>query len=143
MGSVRITLPDAPVAAVDEQTRSPDCGRSPDRFRRPLAGYGEWRSPAGRRYRASAAALLVRLKQIEVIDESTLAYAFQTFARGWRASEPEPLEGPGEEGRHELPRRFERFCYRALAEGLISLAKAGELLRQPLEKIEHGLRGPA
>lgn len=96
-----------------------------------------------RMYRVSASALLVRLRQIGVIDESTLAYAFQTFARGWRANEPEPLEAPGEEGRHELPRRFERLCYRALAEGLISPGKASELLQAPLETIERGLRGPA
>ncbi len=96
-----------------------------------------------RMYRVSAAALLVRLKQVGVIDESTLAYAFQTFARGWRSSEPEALEGPGEEGKHEIPRRFERLCYWALAEGLISPGKAGELLQQPLAEIEKGLKGPA
>ena len=96
-----------------------------------------------RMYRVSAAALLVRLKQLGVIDGSTLAYAFQTFARGWRFSEPEALEGPGEEGKHEIPRRFERLCYRALAEGLISPGKAGELLQQPLAAIEKGLKGPA
>tara|TARA_R100001530_G_scaffold13727_4_gene12574 strand:- start:1255 stop:2346 length:1092 start_codon:yes stop_codon:yes gene_type:complete len=96
-----------------------------------------------RMYRVSAAALLVRLKQVGVIDQSTLAYAFQTFARGWRSSEPEPLERPGEEGKHEIPRRFERLCYWALAEGLISPGKAGELLQQPLADIEKGLKGPA
>ena len=96
-----------------------------------------------RMYRVSAAALLVRLKQVSVIDESTLAYAFQTFARGWRKSEPEPLEGSGEEGRHEIPRRFERLCYWALAEELIAPSKAAELLQQPLAEIEEGLKGPA
>jgi Zn-dependent peptidase ImmA (M78 family)/DNA-binding XRE family transcriptional regulator len=96
-----------------------------------------------RMYRVSAAALLVRLNRVGVIDESTLSYAFQTFARGWRTAEPEPLEGPGEEGRHELPRRFERLCYRALAEKLIAPGKAGELLRKPPAEIEKGLKGPA
>ena len=96
-----------------------------------------------RMYRVSAAALLVRLKQVGVIDESTLAYAFQTFARGWRSGEPEPLESPGEEGRYEAPRRFERLCFWALAEGLISPGKASELLQQPLTEIELGLKGPA
>ena len=95
-----------------------------------------------RMYRVSAATLLVRFKQIGVIDQSTLAYAFQTFARGWRSSEPEPLEASGKEGLYEAPRRFERLCYRALAEDLISPGKAGELLRQPLDRIEQGLRGP-
>jgi Zn-dependent peptidase ImmA (M78 family)/DNA-binding XRE family transcriptional regulator len=96
-----------------------------------------------RMYRVSAAAFLVRLKQVGIIDESTVAYAFQTYARGWRSNEPEPLEDPKQTGKHELPRRFERLCYRALAEGMISLAKATELLQQPLTKIEQGLKGPA
>lgn len=96
-----------------------------------------------RMYRVSAAALLVRLRQVGVIDESTLAYAFQTFARGWRANEPEPLEAAGEERRHELPRRFERLCYWALAERLISPGKASELLQQPLAQIEKAMKGPA
>ncbi len=96
-----------------------------------------------RMYRVSAAALLVRLSQVGVIDRSTLAYAFQTFARGWRRNEPNPLEGPGQEGKHELPRRFERLCYWALAEKLIGQSKACELLQKPLVDIEHGLMGPA
>lgn len=96
-----------------------------------------------RMYRVSAAAFIVRLKQVGIINESTLSYAFQTFARGWRSSEPEPLEKANELGKHERPRRFERLCYRALAEGMVSLAKATELLQQPLAKIEQGLKGPA
>jgi len=96
-----------------------------------------------RMYRVSAAAFLVRLKQVGIVDESTLAYAFQTFARGWRSGEPEPLEGSSEVGKYERPRRFERLCYRALAERMISLAKATELLQQPLAQIEQGLKGPA
>ena len=96
-----------------------------------------------RMYRVSAAALLMRLRQTGVIDEPTLAYAFQTYARGWRSGEPEPLEHDDQKGRHELPRRFERLCYWALAEGLISRSKAIALLQQPLEEIERGLKGPA
>jgi Zn-dependent peptidase ImmA (M78 family) len=97
-----------------------------------------------RMYRVSAAAFLVRLKQIGVIDDSTLAYAFQTFAKGWRSAEPAPLEEADEQkGTDELPLRFERLCYRALAEKLITPGKAAELLRQPLEAIDRGLKGPA
>jgi Zn-dependent peptidase ImmA (M78 family)/DNA-binding XRE family transcriptional regulator len=95
-----------------------------------------------RMYRISAAALLMRLKQVGVVDDSTVTYAFQTFARTWRSQEPDPLEGANEEGRHEVPRRFERLCYWALAEGLISPGKASELLRQPLPEIAKGLKGP-
>ena len=94
-------------------------------------------------YRVSAVALMMRLQQVGVIDASALAYAFQTFAGSWRSSEPEPLEELGAAGRHELPRRFERLCYWALAEGMISLGKACELLCQPPEQVAHGLKGPA
>ena len=94
-------------------------------------------------YGVSAATLLVRLRQVGVIDQSTLTYAFQTFARGWRKNEPEPLEGRDEQGEREVPQRFERLCYRALAERLIGPGKACELLQQPLAEIERGLRGPA
>lgn len=93
-------------------------------------------------YRVSGAALLMRLRQLGVIDESTLVYAFQTVARGWRTSEPEELEPAGERGTRERARRFERLCYRALAEKLISLSKAAELLRLPIPEVEAGLKGP-
>ena len=95
-----------------------------------------------RLYRVSGAALLVRLRQLDVIAESTLIYAFQSFARGWRSNEPEELESPKVRGRHERARRFERLCYRALAEGLISLAKTAELLQQSALDVETGLKGP-
>lgn len=110
--------------------------------RRKALGYQEM-IQLKRMYRVSAAAFLVRLKQVGIINESTLSYAFQTFARGWRSSEPAPLESQAEIGRCELPRRFERLCYRALAEGMISPGKATELLQQPLATIERGLKGPA
>lgn len=95
-----------------------------------------------RMYRVSGAALLVRLQQLDIISHSSMVYAFQTFARKWRKEEPGPLEPHGEEGLHEVPRRFERLCYWALAEKLISMSKAGELLQQPLAEIKKGLKGP-
>jgi Zn-dependent peptidase ImmA (M78 family)/transcriptional regulator with XRE-family HTH domain len=94
-------------------------------------------------YRVSAAAFLVRLERLGIIDDSTLAYAFQTFARGWRREEPDPLEVPDQQGTRELPRRFERLCYWALAEKLISPSKASELLQRPLTAIENAMKGPA
>lgn len=93
-------------------------------------------------YRVSGMALLMRLRQLDVISESTLVYAFQTIARGWRTQEPEELEELPKRGQRERARRFERLSYRALAEGLISLSKASELLRLPIEDVEAGLRGP-
>jgi Zn-dependent peptidase ImmA (M78 family) len=95
-----------------------------------------------RMYRVSGAALLMRLRQLDVIDQSTLIYAFQSIARGWRTKEPEELESGEERGKRERARRFERLCYRALAEGLISLTKAAELLRVPASEVECGLKGP-
>ena len=46
-------------------------------------------------YRISAAALPVRLEQLAVIGYSTMVHAFQTFARGWRKTEPEPILDEG------------------------------------------------
>ncbi len=95
-----------------------------------------------RLYRVSGAALLVRLKSIGIISESVLVYAFQSIAGGWRTQEPEELENSKDRGQRERPRRFERLCYRALAEELISLPKAAELLRCPVDEVEAGLKGP-
>lgn len=95
-----------------------------------------------RLYRVSGAALLMRLRQLDVINEPTLIYILQTIARGWRTQEPEELEGEKERGQLEQALRFERLCYRALAEGLIPLTKAAELLQLPASEVEAGLRGP-
>ncbi len=93
-------------------------------------------------YRVSGAALLMRLRQVGVIGEPTLIYAFQTIARGWRTQEPEELEPPDIRGQRERALRFDRLCYRTLAEGMISVDKAVELLRLPLSEVELGLKGP-
>lgn len=95
-----------------------------------------------RMYRVSGAALLVRLRQLGIIDEATLTYAFQTVARGWRSQEPNELEPPQQRGSREPALRFERLCYRALAEKVISLGKAAELLRRPVPDVEEELKGP-
>ncbi len=95
-----------------------------------------------RQYRVSAAAFLVRLNRYGIIDDSTLAFAFRTFARGWRVEEPEPIEPVELRGQLEVPQRFERLCYRALAERYISRSKAMELLKVPLNSIERAMRGP-
>ena len=95
-----------------------------------------------RLYRVSGAALLMRLRQLDVISEGILVYIFQTIGRGWRSQEPQELEGAEKRGQHERALRFERLCYRALAEELISLSKAAELLRLPVPEVEAGLKGP-
>ena len=95
-----------------------------------------------RLYRVSGAALLMRLRQLEVISEATLVYAFQTVGRGWRTQEPYELEAAEDRGMRERALRFDRLCYRALAEGLISLGKGAELLRLPVSQVEADLKGP-
>ena len=94
-------------------------------------------------YRIGAAALLARLHQVGIVDRSAFAYASRTRAKSWRLAEPAPLELEGEKGRHEAPNRFERLCYRALAERLIPPGKASELLRRPLKDVEREMEGPA
>jgi Zn-dependent peptidase ImmA (M78 family) len=92
-----------------------------------------------RLYGVAASAILVRLEQIGVISRNHLEYGFRTFARGWRSTEPEPLDANG----GEQPGRFERLVYRALAEDIIVPIKAAELLRRPIAEVEEGLKGPA
>ncbi|MGE3726890.1 MAG: helix-turn-helix domain-containing protein [Candidatus Sericytochromatia bacterium] len=101
-------------------------------------------------YRVSAAALLVRLRDLEIIEESTLSSLFQTKARTWRGREPEPLEPeeqtsePGiRSGLQEMPLRFVRLCYHALAEDLISVTRAAEWLGVSLLELKQALRGQA
>lgn len=95
-----------------------------------------------RLYRVSGAALLVRLRDVEIISKGTLTYAFQSVARSWRTREEEPLESESQRGTKEVPYRFERLCYRALAEELISIQKAAELLRKPVTDVDRDLKGP-
>lgn len=95
-----------------------------------------------RLYRVSGAALLMRLRQIGVISDATLTYAFQTVARTWRAREEHELELEAIRGQLERPLRFTRLCYRALAEDFVSVNKAAELLRVSLPTVEAEMKGP-
>lgn len=93
-----------------------------------------------RMYRVSAAAVLVRLKQLGILSATAVNYAFRTFAKAWRFEEPYPLEA--ELGSQEKAKRFERLCLRALSERYISLSKGLELLRVSLSALEEKLKGP-
>lgn len=93
-----------------------------------------------RHFRVSAISLWVRLYRLQIIGESTYQNAYRTFARTWRKDEPEALES--EPGTLEQPNRFQRLCFRALSEGLISLVKAAELLQMPVDQVVKGWRGP-
>jgi Zn-dependent peptidase ImmA (M78 family)/DNA-binding XRE family transcriptional regulator len=93
-------------------------------------------------YGVAAAVILMRLREIGVLSDATVSYAFQTYARSWRTVEPMPLDPKGDCGKLEQPSRFERSVYWALADRLISLPHAAELLRRPVSQVELDFRGP-
>lgn len=93
-------------------------------------------------YGVSAAAMLMRLGQVGILSKNVIEYAFRSYARTWRADEPEPL-GDGEGfGAFEQPQRFEQMVWRALGEQLISPVRAAQLLCLPLATVEAQIRGP-
>lgn len=92
-------------------------------------------------YGVSAAALIVRLRDLNIIRDGYLTYLFQTIGRNWRTVEPDELEKNGEMARAEDPERFENLVYRALAEQLIAPPKAASLLQRPIQEVESAVRG--
>ena len=103
--------------------------------RRQAFGFGEL-VEIKRMFGVSAAALVVRLRDLGIIREATLRKILSGIGRSWRREEPAPLE------RDEPPRRYHRLCFRALAEDAISLSKAAELLQMPVTEIERAMSGP-
>jgi Zn-dependent peptidase ImmA (M78 family)/DNA-binding XRE family transcriptional regulator len=89
-------------------------------------------------YRVAATALLMRFRDLRSITPEQLVALLQTTARTWRKSEPRQLPSNPEV---ENPQRFRRLCYRALAEKLISVTKAAELLQEPVALIAKEMRG--
>jgi len=89
-------------------------------------------------YRVAATALLMRFRDLDIITQEQLVALFQTKARTWRKSEPKELPHSPEV---ENPQRFRRLCYRALAENLLSVSKAAELLQEPVALIAKEMRG--
>jgi Zn-dependent peptidase ImmA (M78 family)/DNA-binding XRE family transcriptional regulator len=79
------------------------------------------------RFGVSIQALTYRCKDLGILNQASFARLFKVFAeRGWRRppfAEPAIMDPSLEE-----PRRFERLCYRALAEQVIGEARAAELL---------------
>ena len=94
-------------------------------------------------YGVSAAAMLMRLRQVGVLSEGSVQHAFATFARSWRKSEPDPIRPDHGFAAFEKPRRFKRLVSRAMGEGLISPVRAAALLNQSLESVERQISGPA
>ena len=89
-----------------------------------------------------AAALLVRLGQLDILASSAVRRAFATFARTWRTAEPSPIAENSGFATFEKPRRFESLVARAVGEELISPIRAAALLDKPLEYVERQITGP-
>ena len=94
-----------------------------------------------RYYGISAAAMLIRLRDIGILSAAVVEYAFRSYARSWRTSEPEPITDNEGLGAFEKPLRFERLIWRALGEELISSVRAAQLLKLPLGFVEQQIRG--
>ena len=93
-------------------------------------------------YGVSAAALLVRLGQLEILPAAAVRHAFSTYARSWRKTEPSPIGHTSGFAAFEKPRRFERLVSRAVGEELISPVRAAALLDKPLDYVERQISGP-
>ena len=87
----------------------------------------------------SVQALAFRCRDLGIINAALYQRLFRDFSRfGWRSPPyEEPLAMPGEK-----PRRFKRLCFRALAEGAISEARAAELLGVPVHDLSRQMVEP-
>ena len=93
-------------------------------------------------YGVSATAMLIRLRDVGILSAAAIEYAFRTYARSWRTSEPEPIAGEEGLGAFEKPSRFERLVWRALGDELISPIRAAQLLKRSRNDVEREIRGP-
>lgn len=83
-----------------------------------------------KRFGASAQAIVYRCKDLGVFSQTLYVEVFKVFAaNGWKLNEPVPLSA-------EPPARFERLCFRAVSEGVISEGKAAELLRVSVRDLQ-------
>lgn len=87
----------------------------------------------------SLQAIAHRCKDLGIFSNVLFRQLFAEFnRRGWRRppyKEPHPMAG-------EIPRRFERLCFRAVVEGVISEAKAAELLGHSVRELNRRLDAP-
>ena len=87
----------------------------------------------------SVQALTYRCKELGIFSDALFRRMFQEFSRlGWRKP---PYREPKAMACEE-PRRFERLCFRALAEGAISEAKAAELLETSVRVLNRRMEEP-
>jgi Zn-dependent peptidase ImmA (M78 family)/DNA-binding XRE family transcriptional regulator len=85
------------------------------------------------KYGLSMQAWIYRAKDLGILSETATTQMFKRFRQqGWYREEPgNPLPS-------EKPQRFERLIMHALCEGLISQARAAELLNVPLNQLLGG-----
>ena len=87
----------------------------------------------------SVQSLVYRCRDLQIINDALFGRLFREMSRfGWRSPpyrEPKPLAP-------ERPSRFERLCSRALAENVISDAKAAELLGSSVHELHHRIEQP-
>ncbi len=89
-----------------------------------------------RLFGVSAAALIKRLSDLNIITKGTSQKIYRGIGKAWRKAEPAPLN------HNEQPKRFERLVSRALAEDIISLPKAAELLQKKTSEVQCIMAGP-
>ena len=87
----------------------------------------------------SVQALTYRCKDLGIFGNSLFRLLFEEFTRrGWRSPPyKEPFALPCEE-----PTRFERLCFRALAEGAIPAASAAEALGHSIDQLNRLMHQP-
>ena len=87
----------------------------------------------------SVQAIVYRCRDLGVINHALYTRLFRDISRfGWRSPpyrEPQPIKP-------ELPSRFERLCSRALAENVISEARAAELLGMTVHDLHQWMEQP-
>ena len=87
-------------------------------------------------FKVSVASLVVRCHQLEIISRSAFFGLWnQIKALNWNnpdTKEPNPIA-------KEVPARMQRLCFRAVAEGVISEAKAASLLRITTRELDRRL----
>jgi len=80
------------------------------------------------KYGLSMQAWIYRAKDLRILTEEKATQMFKRFRQqGWHCEEP------GDALPSEMPQRFERLVMHALCEGIISQARAAELLAVPLD----------
>ena len=92
-----------------------------------------------RRFGVSVQALVYRCRDIGIINDALFGRLFRAMSGfGWRSP---PYPEPGQLA-PERPSRFERLCSRAVAESVISDAKAAELLGKSVRELHRWMEQP-